>query len=67
MGKLKYVMIMCLILLSFTGCSGQSKDDAIIKKSGDFADGTYTETAKGKKGNRCVHILALGRPNAGGF
>lgn len=57
MGKLKYVMIMCLILLSFTGCSGQSKDDATIKKSGDFADGTYTETAKGKKGKFDVTVV----------
>lgn len=57
MGKLKYVMIMCLIILSLTGCGGESKEAVTLKTSGEFTDGTYTEKAKGKKGKFDVTVV----------
>lgn len=57
MSKLKNITFVCLILLLLTGCASQNENSVPMKQSGEFADGTYTETAKGKNGKFDVTVV----------
>lgn len=50
------VIVICLVAISLTAC-GKTETNYNISDSGSWKDGTYTETAKGKKGNFVVTVI----------
>lgn len=57
MDKLKKILPVVLVCLALAGCAKQNENSVSIKPSGELTDGTYTETAKGKKGNFDVTVI----------
>lgn len=55
------IIFISLTTLLITGCSNDtsiiSLENYIISESGEWKDGDYTETAKGKKGNFDVTVI----------
>ena len=53
--KLTAIFI-CVFAIALTAC-GKTETNYNISDSGSWKDGTYTETAKGKKGNFVVTVI----------